>query len=188
MKAILQTSLTLFLLIPGLASSSTRSYVDDTTGAHSWETDAHGVHFSMTQILPDQLYAFYINRGFSQEQIQAYASSCVFMTVLRNDMAPGTIHFIRANWSVESNGKTHALLSIDDWINRFTDNNIGKSSMIAFRWAQFPPEQEYEPGGDWNQGMLSVGLPAETQFNITATWDIKGEAYEATLKGVKCAR
>lgn len=65
---------------------------------------------------------------------------------------------------------------------------VKKSAVIAFRWAQFPPEQEYRPGGDWNQGMLSVGLPAGSRFDIIATWDIAGNEYRAKLTEVQCAK
>jgi len=155
--------------------------------AQTWQTHNHGVHFSLTQILPEQAQAFYSNRGFTLPQIERYTSSCVYMTVLRNDTAAGTIHYISNQWSVLVDGKTHSLTPIAQWLQDLTNNGAKKSALIAFRWAQFPPEQEYEPGGDWNQGMLSIGLPAASQFDITARWDINGTDYQATLQGVKCA-
>jgi len=159
-----------------------------TTGAGTWSISRDGVHFSLTQILPEQAKAFYVNRGFTLQQIEPYISSCVYMAVLRNDNAAGTIHFISKNWPVQFNGKPHSLLPVNEWVKKLTTKTTKQSSLVAFRWAQFPPEQEYEPGGDWNQGMLSIGLPASSQFTITARWDIKGKAYEATLQGVQCAK
>jgi len=155
--------------------------------AQTWQTHSHGVHFSLTQISPEQAQAFYSNRGFTLQQIERYASSCVYMTVLRNDTAPGTIHYISNQWSVIVDGKTHALPPVAQWLQELSDHGAKKSALIAFRWAQFPPEQEYEPGGDWNQGMLAIGLPASSQFDITARWDINGTNYQAILQGVKCA-
>jgi hypothetical protein len=110
------------------------------------------------------------------------------MTVLRNDDAPGTIHFVSNSWPVRFDGKKHKLLSVDKWLQRLTTNTTKKSALVAFRWAQFPPEQEYEPGGDWNQGMLSIGLPADSEFNIIARWDIEGKIFETELQKVKCAK
>jgi len=155
--------------------------------AQTWQTHSHGVHFSLTQISPEQAQAFYSNRGFTLQQIESYASSCVYMTVLRNDTAPGTIHYVSNQWSVLVNNKVHSLTTVDEWLQHITDTKVKKSALIAFRWAQFPPEQEYEPGGDWNQGMLSIGLAPASQFDITARWDIEGTDYQATLQGVKCA-
>jgi len=54
--------------------------------------------------------------------------------------------------------------------------------------SQFPIEQQYEPGGDWNQGMLSVGLKAGSQFTLLAKWDVKGKPYQAKLQGISCAK
>jgi hypothetical protein len=59
---------------------------------------------------------------------------------------------------------------------------------VAFRWSQFPHEQTYEPGGDWNQGMFSVGLPPDSEFDVVALWDIDGKQFESKLEGVRCAK
>lgn len=162
--------------------------VDSDTGITSWKIKAHGVSFSLTQILPEQSRAFYVNRGFTLQQSEAFATSCVYMTVMRNDNAPGTIHFKRSNWSVSINNKPHQLKSVAQWIDTLKKQKVKMPALIAFRWAQFPPEQEYEVGGDWNQGMLSIGLPAGSYFDLKVRWDIDGKEYETTLRGVKCAQ
>jgi len=187
MKNILHVLAIVLFSLPCFAELSQSTRTDSETGARTWEMDVQGVHFSLTQILPEQAQAFYVNRGFTLAQIEPYTSSCVYMTVVRNDKAPGTIHFISNNWTVLVDGKPHALVSVDDWLQRLTLKDVKKSALIAFRWAQFPPEQEYEPGGNWNQGMLSIGLPPGSQFDVIARWDIAGKAYEAKLQGVQCA-
>lgn len=163
-------------------------HTDSTTGAKTWEIHVDGVHFSLTQILPEQAKAFYVNRGFTLEQIEQYTSSCVYMTVLRNDSAPGNIHFISNNWSILVKNKPHKLVPVSQWVKRLSTTGAKKSAIIAFRWAQFPPEQEYKPGGDWNQGMLSIGLPPGSKFDAFAKWDIAGKEYQAKLTGVQCAK
>ncbi|HHH42964.1 MAG TPA: hypothetical protein ENK49_02410 [Gammaproteobacteria bacterium] len=177
-----------FVPVLCLAGTTQPGKADAVTGVETWETRAHGVSFSLTQILQDQVRAFFVSRGFTLEQIESYATSCVFMAVLRNDDAPDRIHFIRSDWSISSGGKTRPLETVSAWMHRLEAQNASKSALIAFRWSQFPVEQEYEPGGDWNQGMVSVGLPAGSQFGIIARWDINGEPYEAELKEVRCAR
>ncbi|MFA5627923.1 MAG: hypothetical protein WCX90_05340 [Thiohalomonadaceae bacterium] len=164
------------------------SRTDALTGAETWEIQVDGVHFSLTQLLPDQLRAFYVNRGFTLEQIELYAASCVYMTVLRNDRAPGVIRTVSSRWPISVNNRPHELIPVEQWVERFSAAGVKKSAVIAFRWAQFPPEQEYRPGGDWNQGMLSVGLPAGSRFDIIATWDIAGNEYRAKLTEVQCAK
>lgn len=188
MKNIIKVLAIGFISMSCFAETQQRNHVDAVTGAETREVHAHGVHFSLTQILPEQAQAFYVNRGFTLNQIEPYTSSCVYMAVLRNDEAPGTIHYISNTWRVLIDGKPHPLVSVDKWVQRLKANNIKKSALVAFRWAQFPPEQEYEPGGDWNQGMLSVGLPPASRFDIVARWDINGKAYESKLQGVQCAQ
>lgn len=187
MKNIIHILAIACLSFPCFAEQPQNSHTDAETGAVTWEIDVQGVHFSLTQILPVQAQAFYVNRGFTLAQIESYITSCVYMAVLRNDTAPGTIHFISNNWTVLVNGKSHPLVSADTWVQRLTTVDVQKSALVAFRWAQFPPEQEYEPGGNWNQGMLSVGLPADSKFDVIADWDIAGKTFEATLRGVQCA-
>jgi len=183
----------LLFLLPCLANSEeiTSNVLTSNSGVTESklkQVKTSGVTFSLKQIIPIAVESFYLNRGFTKKQIEAYSSSCVFAAVLRNDNAPGTIHFISNNWQVLVNGKAHTLLSTDKWVQKLTTKDSKKSALVAFRWAQFPHEQEYEPGGDWNQGMLSVGLPAGTQFDITAHWDIDGKRYKARLSGVECAK
>ncbi len=187
MKEIIAT-LIITMTLPCFAESKQINRINSITGASTWEISTNGVYFSLTQILPEQLQAFYVNRGFTLKQIEPYSSSCVYMTVLRNDSAPDAIHFVSNEWSVLSAGNTHRLKSVDEWIRRWENIGIKKSAIVAFRWAQFPPEQVYQPGGDWNQGMLSIGLPPNSQFDLIARWDIKGKAYESKLVGVQCAK
>jgi len=188
MKYIIASLAFWFIPLIGYAGAKQSTNTNPVTGAKTWETHIDGVHFSLTQILPDQLRAFYVNRGFTLKQIEPYVSSCVYMTVLRNDSAPGDIHFISNNWSIFVNNKPHKLKSVDEWINYYKKTAVTKSAIIAFRWAQFPPEHEYKVGGDWNQGMLSIGLAYGATFNAIATWDIAGKEFKAKLTGVQCAK
>ncbi len=146
------------------------------------------MHFSLTQIQTEQGQAFYGNRGFTLKQVDDFVRSCVFMTVIRNDNTKNAIHYQLKNWQVTVNGKQQKLVLVDEWLTRLTTPAINKASLIAFKWAQFPAEQVYQPGGDWNQGMLSVGLKADQQFDIVAQWSMSGKIFTSQLKGVQCAK
>ncbi|GMR16058.1 MAG: hypothetical protein BMS9Abin31_0362 [Gammaproteobacteria bacterium] len=178
----------LFFSFSCFADSSQSKHIDSATGITSWESNTGGVNFSLTQILPEQAKAFYVNRGFTLKQTEAFASSCVYMTIMRNDNAPGTVHFVKSNWSVITNKKSQPLLATEIWLKRLQENKVNKPALIAFRWAQFPIEQEFEVGGDWNQGMISTGLPPDSLFDLIVRWDINGKAYQTTLRGVQCAK
>ncbi len=167
-------------------ADGTRHAVDPDTGATTWETRAHGVHLQLTQILPDQARAFYINRGFPAETVERYARSCVYMTVLRNDAAPGEVVFRLADWRVVSEGQARPPIRIEEWMAYWDGLGLPEPARIAFRWAQFPPEQEYAPG-EWNQGMLTTGLPPGGRFDLIARWSVAGKQYEGKLEDVHCA-
>lgn len=180
------------ILLPGSASALSASLqnhsTDTLTGIHTWSIRAQGILFSLTQILPEQLQAFYVNRGFTLEQIQPYVTSCVFMAVLRNDTAAAEIHYLQQQWSIISGDNTTPPTILTHWLSRLEKSGVGKSALLTFRWAQFPAQQTYQPGGDWNQGMLSVGLPEDRLFNMVMRWNMLDESHEMTLKGVRCAK
>lgn len=180
------TCLSLGLSMPTV-QAQTREGLDSETGAGTWETQAHGVHLRLTQILPDQARAFYLNRGFPAAAAERFATACVFMTVLRNDAAPGEVAFRLADWRVVAEGKAKPPLQIDEWMAVWQSLSLPEPARIAFRWAQFPPEQEYAPG-EWNQGMLSTGLAPDARFDLLARWSVAGKSYEGKLEGVRCAR
>ena len=172
-------------LNPALAGQ--RHSVDEATGIETWEKSVAGVSVSLTQILPDQLRAFYVNRGFDLGVIEPYARSCVYMTVLRNDAAPGVVRFRLSDWRFRSGPEVRPLLATADWIKRLQSAEPGSAAMVAFRWAQFPAQHAYEPGGDWNQGMLSIGLHPGAQFDLVVRWEVDGKMYEGELENVRCA-
>ena len=113
--------------------------LDPDTGAATWEVQVHGVTLSLTQLLPDQVRAFYVNRGFALSDTAVFAEACVFMTVLRNDGAPGELSFRLADWQLRQGGTARGLPPLDDWMAQWEARGVGAAARIAFRWAQFPP-------------------------------------------------
>ncbi len=169
------------------AYAGQRHSIDEATGIETWEKSVEGVSVSLTQILPDQLRAFYVNRGFDSDIIEPYATSCVYMTVLRNEAAAGVVRFRLSEWRISTESGTHPLVSTETWVERLQSATPGNAAMVAFRWAQFPSEHAYEPGGDWNQGMLSIGLAPGTEFDLSVRWEIDGKQYQGELANVRCA-
>jgi len=177
--------LILALGMPVLAHAAQAQRTDPDTGAATWETQTHGATLRLTQILPDQARAFYLNRGFSAEDVEPYATACVFMTVLRNDAAPGPLAFRLADWRVRVQGALQSPPSVETWMDLWNKRGLAEPARIAFRWAQFPVEQEYEVG-EWNQGMLATGLPPGAAFDLVAHWQVEDKTYEGVLTDVRC--
>ena len=174
--------------LPGFPvyAAQTQSH-DPETGTTTWLTYAHGVTLSLTQIPPDPARAFYLNRGFPPQAFERYATACVFMTVLRNDAAPGELSFLLDDWRIQSEGRTQPPTSVEAWMEQWRALGLTEAAQIAFRWAQFPPEQEYAVG-EWNQGMLTTGLPPSSRFDLIAHWTVAGKTFEGKLENVVCAR
>jgi hypothetical protein len=159
--------------------------IDPETGAATFETLSHGVTVSLTQLLPDQVRAFYVARGFDLDDADVFAAACVYMTVLRNDTAPGTLEFRLSDWEVRHNGAVRSLPPLDDWLAQWAARGVPDAARLAFRWAQFPAEQSYAPG-EWNQGMLATDLPPGSRFDLIARWTIADQTYEGRLDDVRC--
>ncbi|MBK5962549.1 hypothetical protein CCR95_00075 [Thiocystis minor] len=169
--------------LPAAAADPIRR--DPDTGAATWEVQAQGVTLSITQLLPDQVLAFYVNRGFASDAAAVFAGACVFMTVLRNQAAPGEIDFRLTDWEIRQDGETRRLPALEDWLKQWEQRGVSAPARLAFRWAQLPPEQRYAPG-EWNQGMLATGLPPGSRFDLIARWQTAGQTQTGRIDDVRC--
>lgn len=174
------------LLLAATAALAGPDRVDPVTGAATWEMHRDGVTLSLTQLLPDQVRAFYVNRGFELSDAEVFANACVYMAVMRNQSADGVISFRQADWEVHTGEGSRPVPPVESWLRQWEERGVPQPARLAFRWAQLPPEQHYAPG-EWNQGMLATGLPPGSRFDLTARWTLAGETFEGRLTDVRCA-
>lgn len=161
---------------------------ENISSPNNWEKSKHGVTVSLKQLYPDQVDAFYIGRGFTLDQIKPYSKTCIYTVIMRNDKALGRIHFVRSSWKAKNKENEQVIKDNSEWLSLFKDKKVTPSALIAFRLAQIPEEQEYEPNGDWNQGMLSINMPIGSLFDLMVHWDIKGTPYKLKLKEIHCVK
>lgn len=159
--------------------------VDPDTGAGTWQLKSAGVSLSLTQLLPDQIRAFYVNRGFNLDDAEVFATACVYMAVMRNESADGEIAFRLSDWTLQTDAGPGPIPAHQEWLDQWKARGVPNAARLAFRWAQLPAQQHYAPG-EWNQGMLATGLAPGTRFDLTARWTLADENYEGTLKNVRC--
>lgn len=160
--------------------------VQPQTGIESWKLRKHGVEFMLMQIAPDQARGFFLARGFARKDVDYYASSCVFATVVTS-RAPTSISYRLADWRYASkDGVARKLKLKDDWLREWKQRGVSSSAQIAFEWSQHPVEQTLEPG-DWNQGMTTYLLPQGSRFDLTVKWKMGKIEYEETIRGIRCA-
>ena len=180
--------LCLALLAPGspLLAAPTETSLDPETGLATWQTESAGIQVRLTQIDPNQIRAFYQARGFSPQQLEPYAATCVFMTVVRNIGTTAIEHRL-ADWHYQDTPRqSRHIRSKEEWDALWTKMEVPQPARIAFTWAQFPAEQRFEPG-DWNQGMTSYDLPRTARFDLTFTWQQSGDTRTGQLNNVGCA-
>ncbi len=151
------------------------------------ETRTSGVYLSLTQVLPDQVRAFYLGRGFDADSAELLATkACVFQTVFRNESAAGGIAFNLADWRVRTTqGEAPPKLE-PEWQREWERRGVGPGPRTAFRYALFPSEHRYDVG-DWNMGMTTFTLPPGSRFDLKFVWREGDKQREAVITGVRCA-
>ena len=151
------------------------------------EIRVSGVYLSLTPILPDQVRAFYLGRGFDPASAELLATrACVFQTVFRNEtVAPG-IAFDLAEWRART-PKGDAPLKLErEWQREWAQRGVSSGARTAFRFAFYPTEHRYAVG-DWNMGMTTYTLPPGSRFDLKFTWHVGDKRHEAVLSGIQCA-
>lgn len=180
--------LVVMLICTGIAIAKpgeTRHDVSAETGLATWETENKGVHLRLTQISQEQAKAFMLARGMDEKSVNEFAGTCVYMSVLRND-SNKPIKYCLVEWRyVAENGIRQLMLTKHDWLARWQPRNFSKPVRIAFEWSQLPVEQTFSPG-DWNQGMTTFEMPAESRFDVIYRWWQNGKIHEGTLQNVQC--
>jgi len=165
----------------------TEHQVHPQTGIESWRFRRDGVEVLLMQISPDQARAFFLGRGFLRADVDHYASSCVFMTLVTNRSAR-SISYRLADWSYRQGGGAVRTPKLkDEWLREWEMRGVEKSSRIAFEWSQHPAEQVLEPG-DSNQGMTTFLVPHGEQFDLSVKWKRADRVDVGSIKGVLCAK
>jgi len=187
-------SLCLLMTCASLSAAKVISETNPETGLKSWGFIANGLDLKFLQRLPDQTRGFFLGRGFTEEQANDIATQCVFQTVAKNNQSkpegkPVSIDL--SQWKVFVNGKEGRVKLKEYWKKQWqalehTDKKVRMSAQIAFRWATFPSQQQFEPGGDYNWGMISFGLPPGQYFDLQVNWLNGDKPYTMLIKNIQC--
>ena len=141
------------------------------------------VTLSATSLTQEQVRAFYIARGFSPTAIAPYAQACVLSFEFRN-AGPTALQFRLADWQT---AEGIGFQPLAEWDAAWERHGVSAAARTAFRWSQFPPEQEFE-AGDWIMGMAALARRPPGQFSLIARYhDDKGR-HEIVVDRLSCAR
>jgi hypothetical protein len=175
---------------PSLADSEAISQgIDPEANLPFWAYEDDSVEIRLIQRLPDQTRAFFIGRGFTSAMADEIARSCVFQSILRNQgpsVESPEMGIDLATWRLDAGDGPRPIALKEPWDTRFAATGESDAARIAFRWSTFPTEQRFR-GGDYNWGMISLGVEPGTRFDLTLTWTLNGEPQTALLGGVTCA-
>jgi hypothetical protein len=169
------------------AGDNTVHRQDPATGIETWELATQGVSLRLTQILPDQVRAFYLGRGFDVPSVELLATqACVFQTVFRNESSGGPIRFHLGEWrALTARGETPLRLDAD-WQHEWERRGVPVPARTAFRFALYPTEHAYAVG-DWNMGMTFFPLALGSRFDLRFAWRAGETRLAAILRAVRCA-
>jgi hypothetical protein len=168
-----------------IATDTAQQVGDPAAIATDWQLRERGATLGASRITPTQARAFYRARGFDPDAASHYAAACVFQLVLRND-AGGTLRYRLSDWRIGTAGHWRSFVPLETWEQEWLRRGVSDGARVAFRWAQFPAEQEFAPG-DWIMGMAALVPRPEGSFDLNYEWSIDGLTYRGTLPGLRCA-
>ncbi len=172
----------------------------DANNLKSWHFQSGPLSLTLVQRLPDQTRAFYLARGFSQHDANAIATQCVMQTIVKNlanSPTDAEVLVKLADWRVRLEQAEKPIKLKEEWLqswrlrNRQDKNQLDKvkkSAMVAFKWSTFPTRQIFQPEGDYAWGMITIGLPPGSRFDLKLVWYENGQQKQYWLNQVECSQ
>lgn len=144
-----------------------------------------GITVKATALTQDSARAFYQARGFSYDAITPYAEACGFAFEFRNT-GKTVVQVKLADWSAAGKAGSTRFTLPDEWDAEWVRRGATEPARIAFRWAQFPTEQEFAPG-DWIMGMAALERRIAGPFRLILHFSDKSRQHEIAIDNVTCA-
>lgn len=163
--------------------------IDDEAQLPYWQVANRGMSLRLVQRLPDQTRGYFMARGFTAEQAEQIAQSCVFQTVFKNishQENPSDLRYDLREWAVASGERRQGLKTREAWQPEWQAAGVTRPAQIAFEWSLYPTEQLYRPG-DYNWGMSIFNLPPGSRFELTVVWHQYGQEFRVTIPDMQCA-
>lgn len=184
------TALSFFVLLSGLASGATIIRHDQTaSGLMGWRVQDENIKIELNPLQKDQVRAFYLGRGFSASLTERIAQACVHQVVIENVSDPETgmpLEVKLSDWRLDDGTGPQALRSKDEWLLEWTASGASAASILAFKWATFPSQQDFKLTGDYGWGMLLFGNQTGETFDLHLKWHTEGGFVEQLVQGLSC--
>lgn len=173
-----------------LLSTVDANAVDDIAMAPGERREVHeqGLTVSLTPRTPDQLYAFYLARGFPDNSLREITRRCFLTVGLRNErndivwLEPGQWQFI------DSHGHKHARIARSQWNALWGRLGLAPAQRATFGWTQLPEQRDLQPGeragGNVSIAPLGSMFTLETRFATGA--DKRGPLLRVRFDKLSC--
>ncbi len=169
---------------------------DKETQLSAWTLSDGNFQLELIQRSPQQTRSFFQGRGFSTKVANDIATSCVFQTIGRNTEADNKTDSVTVDlseWRLvladvkNKNSEQEKPIKLkEDWAEQWKNSDVKPASLIAFRWATYPTEQSFDPGGDFNWGMISMGPQPEATFDLHIFWKQGEQQHDAWIRQMQC--
>ena len=183
------------LLIGGIILSSVVNaaqvtrHNDTVSGLEGWLVQGEHIEIQLNPLKPDQVRAFYLGRGFSDEIAEIIVQSCVYQTVIKNVSPENNIKAVSidlSDWRLNDQRGESALISKPDWRKQWTALDASRAAMNAFEWATYPWQQKFELTGDSGWGMILFGSIEGETFDVTLRWQVDDQPVEQRVEQLNC--
>jgi len=196
---LLSSVIPYFLAMSCLTASELEKSVEKTfdkdTQLSAWKLSAGNFQLELIQRSPQQTRSFFQGRGFSVKVADDIATSCVFQTIGRNTEAENKTDSVTVDlseWRLvtadNQENKAKPIKLKEDWNKEWKGANVSNASRIAFRWATYPSEQSFDPGGDFNWGMISIGPKPDVLFDLHIFWKQGDKKYDTWINQMQCPK
>ncbi len=178
--------ITLYLVPPRPANAQS---VDLKTSAVKWSGD--GLKLELQAMPLDLVRAFFIGRGFDAKDAEFIArTGCVFRSAIGNagsSTSDPDITIELKKWRVITDGASKGPMTREDWADVWSARKVDEMPRVAFHWALFPTEQQYNPT-DYNWGMITFALPPRSIFDLQVVWSKSGTLQRHLIKNLECGK
>lgn len=191
-RLFIGVSLVALLTVSVLATGQARDALSDGSsdlGVLHWQ--GNGLRLEMAPLSHDQVRSFFAARGFDALAVDHIVKEgCVFRSAIGNqasDPAAPHITIDQSEWRLFVNADVRKLRTRADWQPLWQRLNVETAPRVAFKWALFPPHQEFA-SADYNWGMITFGLAPGTRFDLEVVWREGTERRVKLFKNVECAK
>lgn len=164
-------------------------HAETASGLQGWLISDGNIEIQLNPLLRDQVRAFYLARGFSDEVTQQIEISCVFQAVMSNVSVPADENSVSVDlsqWIITTPKGATPLKDKDSWLHQWSEMGASDTSNVAFRWATFPWEQTFVQSGDYGWGMILLGKNLPDHFKLMAAWSVAGQPQSQLVDGLSC--